>query len=267
MRAIIVTFLLITNTWAINVLDFEYTGSLSEGLNPVDNTPLPTSDWEIRKSGFFEGNCNEFSDHIYYLDETSESFTEYLDESSLDCSSASHVDDTDLELNWVDIGIVQETTFSDEVLNCDATLDNCDINLNYTIEDQVYSVIVPTKGENATSKGIFQAFIYDTYNQSTVTTDGLPGIGGVNDLPTYNYETRYCIQKNDKVSDGANSVFAKTPLVNFIEYQWIPIRSEPSSSNGEEAQYRNEKSYIIKGLDSTLRSIINEDQVRSGRDY
>ena len=248
-----------------NYLDFDMSGSLTAGLNPVDQEPLPESDWSINLSGFFEGSCAEFNEHKYYLEDKIESFTEYLAPEGEACVSINYLEDIEDELVWSDIGIVQESFFAVEDLECDVALLNCDIGQDLRIEDQIYSRIFPTPGLSGTAGGRAEVFLYDSLSYSHSNESGGGGLGGLSNLVSEPSTQRYCLQKLD-YDQGEDTSFAKSPVVNLIQYTWKPIISSSSANDGQSAKGTVKKSELIKGLDSSMLFWVSKDNVIDGQD-
>lgn len=230
---------------------------LTDGLNPVTNVPLPTSDWQISYSSVNKGDCSEVYSAGYSFNNGAKEFvdTAYKASSSLNCSGLTVTNDPYNLAFWSDIGVVQELNFNDETLTCGIT-NACDINMNTSTQDLFLSVINPTNGENATLAGKTNLILYNYRDLNITSVNGTRGIGGRADLPNYNVSVRYCVKLKDATNQTRTSVYAKTPELSVLRYNWTPIKQGDHGLNGFSVTPGANKNIIFKGVDSSIRYLL-----------
>lgn len=238
----------------------------TEGLNPVDQNPLPESDWDVTYSSAFAGNCFEFEDHIYFSDDISQTINQYFDKSTLDCSLASHPNDQAELIDWQNLGIVQKIEFGTETLNCNIKEQNCDINQNYESVEDVYSTIYPTNGVDGTPNGRADVFLYNLENSATSHVNGRGGNGGQADLYV-DSDILYCAQVFDYHTKGQSSSYAKTPFVSLKKIEWIPFIFQGDAQSGSTQYFEENRTTIIKGLAPTILENLKQTVILEGRDW
>lgn len=240
--------------------------TLNDGLNEVTKEPLPDSDWTVEYSEPFAGNCNAFSDHVFNDGDLIVTANDYLSNASPDCSMASHPEDTLGQIEWDDLGIVRKAQFGTEILLCGR--DNaCDISMQVTSEQDVFSYISPQRGEDGTSPGRGRVFAYDFRTVTTTNERGIGGAGGSANLASTPVSEKYCIDLKDYNSEGGGSEFAAEPSLSVKVVDWIPFQQGPDAAQGLTPDASNERSYIYKGLSDGMLHYIKRDNVYLGEEW
>jgi len=262
MKKLILSYILICNIALAQSLSDSLVGDKNSetetpGLNPITNELLSNSDWEIQFTSVNKGDCSEvFSTGHVFNNGTKEFIdTIYKTSSSLDCSGLTVANDPQNLAFWSDLGVVQELNFADETLNCGIT-NTCDINMNTSTQDLFLSVINPTNGENATLAGKTNLILYNYKELNITSSNGVRGIGGLADLPNYAVSVRYCVKLKDASNQTRTSIYAKTPELSVLKYNWTPIKQGDHGLNGFSVTPGANKNIIYKGVDSSIRYLL-----------
>lgn len=222
------------------------------GLDPDTLLPLPGSNWEVAFTDFFTP-CQSLGPFVT-LNSEIQTWTAF-GEIGGNCSDASIPEDVNNLIPWNASGTIQDPTFGTEKLLCNPQ--NCPVQNITKEKDLNFDVIDPTSGANGTKQGTGILLIYD-YNESLSQLQsraGVAGNGGNNDLPELK-NTKYCVKIDDATTKGIDSLFGKSPVVNYDIYNWEGLKINRGQPSGQVPDFSNNGLQIYKKLDSSLRYLI-----------
>lgn len=286
---------------AVDVPDSYY--QLTVGFNPLSTNherlydPIDgrISDWTVAYqlagktfSGF---KCDQSSNEItedgyiintadYYINKNNGcDVPDGYDYSREDLRSVPSSDVLNYNLLWLDLGLSPDPLGTTETIKCSfggncvedqsslipkpqATIDL--FKNEYPLSLATFS---PTPGSRPILSGSNTAFLYGYQNLNYSNRIGIPGLGGGADLPTVSASQKYCYKKRDATTEPglAKSFYAEHPQLNFLKINWKPFNENPTASDGDPGTLKNGKTAIIKGLDSSVRFWLGNDNVLNKR--
>jgi hypothetical protein len=167
---------------------------------------------------------------------------------------------------WLDFGLVPDPNRTLEIIKCKFG-DPC--NIDNTKKEYPLSLLTltPSAGASPLLAGKTTALIYNYNNLTTSNTIGTPGLGGKANLPALlpgSVPVRYCFTKRD-ATNSVNSDFEIRPTLDFLKINWRPFIEGPSANDGLPGSLNNEKTTVIKGLDSSVLYWLGSDNVLNKR--
>lgn len=250
-------------------LDYVYTYAdqiLTTGINPITKEPLDGSDWEVKYSEPFVGNCGEFSEHVYNDGDFIETINDYLPTSEDNCDTADYAPDTFDQIEWDNMGVVRKAEFGTETLSCGRD-NSCDIDMQVTNSQDIFSSITPEKGEDGTSPARGRVFLYDFNSVNSSNNRGIGGAGGIANLAATPITEKYCIELKDYTTEGGGSDFAANPSLGVRVINWVPFNEGQDAAQGVTPDADNERSYIYKGLSDGILNYIKRDNIYLGEEW
>lgn len=240
--------------------------SLTTGLNEITKEPLDGSNWTVEYSEPFAGNCNPFPQHMHNDGDLIETVNDYLPTSESNCSIADHPEDTLNQIEWDNLGIVRKAQFGTETIFCGRD-NSCDIDLQVTNGQDIFSSITPEKGEDGTSPARGRVFLYDFNSVSSSNDRGIGGAGGLANLASTPVTEKYCVDLKDYNTEGGGSDFAANPSLGVQVIDWIPFSEGQDAAQGLTPDAEDERSYIYKGLSDGILHYIKRDNIYLGEEW
>ena len=247
---------------------------LTVGFNPlssnrdrlIDENGNP-SDWTSTTLLAGE-SCDQNSNEIT-LDGYVRSVANYhINRSFPGCSSPDGFDYTTTDprsiasLSWIDFGLVADPEGTMETINCKFS-DDCGFTTIKTETNGSLMTINPTQGGSPLSAGKTTALVYNYNNLYHSNSLGFPGVGGKANISNIPTSIKYCYKKRDATTEPelTMSSFAKEPVLEFMKINWSPFTQGVGANDGSVSGTTAGKTTVIKGIDSSVRYWIGEDNV------
>ena len=200
-----------------------------------------------------------------------------FDYSREDYRSVPSSDSLNYNLIWLDLGLSPDPLGTTETIKCSfggncvedlsTTTPKTQANIDLSKNEYPLSLttLSPTAGTRPILSGNNTAFLYGYENLNYSNTTGIPGVGGRADLPaiTPAQSVKYCYRKRDATTEPelSKSFYAEHPKLDFLKINWKPFIENPTSSDGDPGTLKNGKTTVIKGLDSSVRFWMGNDNV------
>lgn len=210
------------------------------------------SDWDLQYTGINQ-SCPLFYDKVA---------TNYLashigyDDNDERCDDVSLPQDPNNVLIWSNIGFERLPEFGTETVNC--TIGNCSVTSVVQNMTKNLDEISTTSGVNGTNQGRGILMSYNIENIISSAKVGVAGIAGAKDLPEI-LSNRACVKIQDFNTEGPNSEFAKSPIVDFRMYDWQAIKVKEEQELGINPKDNGNRVYIYKKMDSSSRYFLSKE--------
>lgn len=211
------------------------------------------SDWRIRYVGLND-TCPQFftlekAEHLA-------SNIGYDDNDNL-CDDVYIPEDPSSKLiRWQFVNFERKPEFGTEMIQCSAS--NCLV--SYTVEDATKHLITFNlgSGTNGSQQGEGVLFVYDFNTISATARNGEGGSIGQNNLPNRS-ERRACAKISDSITEGLESSWAINPKVNFIKYNWEPLKVINEGNYGRTPVNNGKEIKYYKKIDSSVRYLLKNE--------
>lgn len=226
----------------------------SPGFDGQNVELIEGSNWELQYTGINQ-NCPIFYDKIA---------TEYLashigyDENDDQCDDVILDQDPEGVLAWSNIGFERNIDFGTETLACNTT--SCPVSSTVQSLEKSLDFISTTSGINGTNQGRGIIMSYDVENISSSARVGVAGKAGANDLPVIE-SPKSCVKIQDFNTEGPDSEYAISPVVDFRLYDWQALKVLESQDLGVNPEDNGNRVYIYKKMDSSARYFLGKEML------